>query len=168
MYKVLGLEVWRGRNILEWSNVFGHLMWRAESWEKTLMLEKIEGRRRRGWHHHLDGHEFEQAPGAGDGQGSLACCSPWGHKESDMTEWLNWTERLLVLTGEPEILKLQSLEQGPETSITSKISCNTGAASWGSHTWGTNPLGQGSANYTQGPNLVCPLFFFFFSFSVFI
>ena len=47
-----------------------------------------------GWHHRLDGHEFEQAPGVGDGQGSLACCSPWGDKESDMTEWLNWTELL--------------------------------------------------------------------------
>ena len=42
-----------------------------------------------GWHHQLDGHEFEQAPGAGDGQGGLACCSPWGHKESDTTERLN-------------------------------------------------------------------------------
>ena len=39
-----------------------------------------------GWHHQLDGHEFEHAPGVGDGQGSLLCCSPWGHKESDMTE----------------------------------------------------------------------------------
>ena len=39
-----------------------------------------------GWHHRLHGHEFEQAPGVGDGQGSLVCCSPWGHKESDMTE----------------------------------------------------------------------------------
>ena len=45
-----------------------------------------------GWHHWFDGHEFEQAPGAGDGQGSLACCSPWGRKEWDMTEGLNWTE----------------------------------------------------------------------------
>ena len=43
-----------------------------------------------GWHHWLNGHEFEQAPGVGDGQGSLACCSPWDHKESDMTEKLNW------------------------------------------------------------------------------
>ena len=43
-----------------------------------------------GWHR-LDGHEFEKTPGAGDGQGSLPCCSPWGHKESDTTEWLNWT-----------------------------------------------------------------------------
>ena len=42
-----------------------------------------------GWHHQLNGHEFEQAPGAGEGQRSLACCSPWGHRELDMTEWLN-------------------------------------------------------------------------------
>ena len=39
-----------------------------------------------GWHHQLDAHEFEQALGVGDEQGSLVCCSPWGHKESDMTE----------------------------------------------------------------------------------
>ena len=39
-----------------------------------------------GWHHQLNGHEFEQAPRVGDGQGSLACCRPWGHKESDTTE----------------------------------------------------------------------------------
>ena len=43
-----------------------------------------------GWHHWLNGHEFEQALGVGDGQGSLACCSPWGRKESDTTELLNW------------------------------------------------------------------------------
>ena len=50
-----------------------------------------------GWHHQLDRHEFEQAPGVGDGQGSLACCSPCGHKELDMTEWqteLNWPVHL--------------------------------------------------------------------------
>ena len=41
------------------------------------------------WHHQLNGHEFAQAPGDGEGQGSLGCCSPWGCKESDMTEWLN-------------------------------------------------------------------------------
>ena len=45
-----------------------------------------------GWHHRLNGHEFEQAPWVSDGQGSLVCCSPWGHKESDMTEQLNWTQ----------------------------------------------------------------------------
>ena len=45
-----------------------------------------------GWHHRLDGHESEQTPGVGDGQGGLACCSLWGRRESDMTERLNWTE----------------------------------------------------------------------------
>ena len=77
---------------------FGHLMRRADSLEKTLMLGKIEGRKRSGWvtedemvgwHHELNGHEFEQTPGASEGQGSLACCSPWGCKESDTTEELN-------------------------------------------------------------------------------
>ena len=62
---------------------FGHLMQRTDSLEKTLMLGKIEGRRRRddrgkmaGWHHQLSGHEFEQTPGVGVGQGDLACNSP--------------------------------------------------------------------------------------------
>ena len=45
-----------------------------------------------GWHRWLNGHEFEQAPGVGDGQGSLECCSPWGCKESDTAERLNWTQ----------------------------------------------------------------------------
>ena len=44
------------------------------------------------WHYWLDGREFDQAPGVGDGQESLECCSPWGWKETDTTEWLNWTE----------------------------------------------------------------------------
>ena len=43
-----------------------------------------------GWYHWLDGHEFGYTPGVDDGQGGLACCCSWGHKESDMTEWLNW------------------------------------------------------------------------------
>ena len=74
---------------------FGHLMQRADSLEKTLMLGRFEGRSRRGqqdemfgWHHQLNGHEFEQALKAGDGQGSLACCSPRGRKESDPTKQL--------------------------------------------------------------------------------
>ena len=77
----------------------GHLMWRVDSLEKTLMLGGIEGRRRRGWqdemagwHHRIDGREFEWTLGVGDGQGGLACCSPWDHKESDTTDRLNWTE----------------------------------------------------------------------------
>ena len=44
-----------------------------------------------GWHHQLNGHEFEQAPGVGNGQGSLVCCSPWDHKELETTELLNLT-----------------------------------------------------------------------------
>ena len=51
-----------------------------------------------GWHHRLDGPEFEWTPGVGDGQGGLACCNSWGRKESDTTEQLNWTEVLIFLT----------------------------------------------------------------------
>ena len=75
---------------------FGHLMQRTDSVEKTLMLEKIEGGRRKGqqrmrWLHGITDSvdEFEQASGDDVGQGSLACCSPWGHKELGTTERLN-------------------------------------------------------------------------------
>ena len=77
-----------------------HLVQRANSLEKTLMLGKIEGRRSGqqdgmvGWHHRLNGLEFEQAVGNGEGQRSLACCSPRGRKESDMTEQLNNSNHL--------------------------------------------------------------------------
>ena len=79
---------------------FGYLMRRVDSLEKTQMLGGIAGRWRRGWqrmrlagwHHGLDGCEFEWTLGVGDGQGDLACCNPWGHKQLDTTEWLNWTE----------------------------------------------------------------------------
>ena len=59
--------------------------WRQE--EKGMTEDEMVG-----WHHRLDGHEFEWTSGVGDGQGGLACCDSWGCKESDMTEWLNWTE----------------------------------------------------------------------------
>ena len=49
-----------------------------------------------GWHHRLNGHEFEQAPGVGDGQGNLVCCSPWGCKESGSTEQLNCTQQMFI------------------------------------------------------------------------
>ena len=75
---------------------FGHLGQKANSLEKALMLGKDWKQEERGmtddqmvgWHHQLNGHEFEQAPGDGEGEGSLACCSPWGLKELDMTECL--------------------------------------------------------------------------------
>ena len=61
--------------------------WRRE--EKGMTEDEMVGR-----HHWFNGHECEQAPGVGDGQGSLACCSLWGSKELDTTEWLNWNEHL--------------------------------------------------------------------------
>ena len=83
---------------------FGHLRRRADSLGKTLMLGKIEGRRRWewqddvvGWYHWLNGHGFGWTLGVGDGQGGLACCSSWVLKESDTTEWLDWTELLLLI-----------------------------------------------------------------------
>ena len=80
---------------------FGHLMRRADSLEKTLMLGKIEGERRRGWQsmRRLDGITDSMDMSLGGLQelvmdkGDLACCSSWGHKESDTSEWLNLTER---------------------------------------------------------------------------
>ena len=75
---------------------FGHLMQRADSFEKTLMLGGIGGRRKKGrqdemagGHHQLNGHGFGWTSGIGDGQGGLACCDSWGCKESDMTERLD-------------------------------------------------------------------------------
>ena len=91
---------------------FGHLMKRADSLEKNLLLGKIEGGRRRdsrGWDgwmvSPIDGHEFEQAPGDDEGQGSLACCSPWGHKELDTVEQLNWTELTLSTCRSSSLVK---------------------------------------------------------------
>ena len=75
---------------------FGHLIRRADSFENTLILGKIEGRGRRGlrdemvgWHHQHNGHGFGCTLGVGDGQGGLVCCGSWGCKESDTTEQLN-------------------------------------------------------------------------------
>ena len=83
---------------------FGHLMQRTSSLEKNPDARKDWGQEKgtiedemAGWLHWLNGHEFEQALGVADGQGSLACCSPWGHKESETTEWLNWTDGVYMV-----------------------------------------------------------------------
>ena len=80
---------------------FGHLIQRADSFEKT-DAGKDWGQEEKGttedkmagWHHRLDGHGFGWTRGVSDGQGGLECCDSWGHKESDMTEQLNWTDRV--------------------------------------------------------------------------
>ena len=72
-------------------------MQRIDSLEKTLMLGGIWGQEEKGmtedemagWHHQLDGHEYESTPGTGDGQGGLACCDSWGRQGSDTNERLN-------------------------------------------------------------------------------
>ena len=83
---------------------FGHLMRRVDSLEKTLMLGKdpsswwwqeekgMKEDEMAGWHHRLDAHEFGWTLGVGDGQGDLACCDSWGHKELDMTELNHFKE----------------------------------------------------------------------------
>ena len=70
--------------------------WRRE--EKGMTEDEMVG-----WHHWLNGYEFEQAPGVGDGQRTLACCSPWGRKESDTTEQLNWVKMTRFLIFHPSI-----------------------------------------------------------------
>jgi len=97
---------------------FVHLMWRTDigkdpdagkDWrqeDKGMIEDEMVG-----WHHWLDGQEFELAPGVGDRQGSLVCCSPWGHKESDMTEWLNWTESVDSAFIRGEIILVSSLKE---------------------------------------------------------
>ena len=72
------------KNWFIWKDPDAGKDWRQEE-KRTTDDEMV------GWHHWLYGREYEQAPGAGDGQGGLAWCSPCGHKELDTTEWLNWT-----------------------------------------------------------------------------
>ena len=83
---------------------FGQLMWRVDSLEKT-DAGRDWGQDEKGttedemagWHHWLDGRESEWTPGVGDGQGGVACCDSWHHKDLDMTERLNWTEHTCIL-----------------------------------------------------------------------
>ena len=102
---------------------FGYLIWRTDSigkdpdagkdWrqEKGMIEDEMVG-----WHHQLDRHEFEQAPGVGDKQGSLVCCSPWGGKESDTTDWLNWTA-LMCLGGQSDFITQDSFSSGFPTKF---------------------------------------------------
>ena len=69
--------------------------------EKGMTEDEIAG-----WHHWLDGHEFEWTLGVGDGQGGLACCDSWGHKESEMTEQQNWTECIYIESRKTVLMNL--------------------------------------------------------------
>ena len=80
------------KNWLIWEDPDAGKDWRQEE-KGTIEDEMVE------WHHWLNGHEFEQAPGVGDGQGSLVCYTPWGSKELDTTEPLNWTDFCLGGSG---------------------------------------------------------------------
>ena len=82
---------WSSNILATWCKEPTHVK-RPWCWERLKAGGEGDDRGWDGWHHWLDGHEFEQAPGVGDGQGGLACCSPWGCKELDTTEQLNWTE----------------------------------------------------------------------------
>ena len=83
---------------------FGHLMRRVDSLEKDFDAGRDWGQKEKGttedemagWHHQLDGREFEWTLGVGDGQGGLVCCDSWGHKESDTTERLHWTSQSMI------------------------------------------------------------------------
>ena len=87
-----------GKNWLTGKDPVARNDWRRE--EKGMTEDKMVG-----WHHWLNGHEFEQGLGVGDEQGGLACCSLWDHKELDTTEQLNWTE-----LETPTLLKQKSSE----------------------------------------------------------
>ena len=87
---------WKGLMLKLKLQYFGHMLWRSDSLEKILMLGKIEGRRRRGqlrmrWLEGIIDSMDMSLSKLWERQGSLACCSPWSHKESDMTEWLKCT-----------------------------------------------------------------------------
>ena len=119
---------------------FGHLMRRIDSLEKTLMLGGIGVRRKRGWqrkvagwHHWLNGRESEWTPGDFDGLGGLAWCDSWGHKESDMTEWLNWTELNILKPRDNECLFLMAmfiLNYANVLCIYPKLCLQVGSAFW--------------------------------------
>ena len=88
-----GCWSWSSNTLVAWWEELTH-------WKRPWFWERLKaggegddrGCEMVGWHHWLNEHEFEQALGDGEGQGGLACCSSWSVKESDTTEWLNWTE----------------------------------------------------------------------------
>ena len=107
----------RGTDAVAEGLIFGYLMWRADSLEKDSDAGEDYGQEEKwvtedevaGWHHQLNGYEFEQALGDSEGQGSLACCRPWGGEEWDTTEWPNNNERPGLIRS-PHPVRLGSLQ----------------------------------------------------------
>ena len=97
-------------DVKNWLNGKNPVAWKDWRQEETGILEdEIVG-----WHHRLDGHVFEHNPGVGDGQGSLVCCCPWGHTDSDMTELLNWSELMQAPILWPSDVKSWFIGKDPE------------------------------------------------------
>ena len=96
--KLHTLATWY-EELLIWKDPDTGKDWRQE--EKGMTEYEMAG-----WHNWLDGHEFEQAPGVDDGQRSLACRSPWGHKESDTAEQMNWTELIKFKSDSLKVIQL--------------------------------------------------------------
>ena len=91
---------WNSNTLATWCEELAHWK-RSWCWERLKAAGERDDSGWDGWvASRLNGHEFEQAPGVGDGQGSLACSGPWSHKESDTTEQLNWTELMLNVSKE--------------------------------------------------------------------
>ena len=100
--RIDAFELWCWRRLKNWligKDPNAGKDWRQE--EKGLAEDEMVG-----WYHWLDGHEFEQAPGVDDGQRSLACRSPWGHKESDTAEQMNWTELIKFKSDSLKVIQL--------------------------------------------------------------
>ena len=88
---------WNSNTLATWCEEVTHLK-RPWCWERLRAGGEGDDRDEMvGWHHQLNGHGFGWTLGVGDGQGGLACCSPWGHKESDTTERLNWSSKFLFI-----------------------------------------------------------------------
>ena len=144
---------------------FGHLMRRANSLENTLILEKIESRRKRGWqrmrwldervewHHQLNGHEFEQTLGDGEGQGCLACCIPWGCKETQLSNWTTTTICCKIATLEWGQDKVVSVGWREPLFLHTKVPTHPFAKP---STTGLNPTRQ-EAHFCSSVQRACPI-----------
>ena len=124
--------------------------WRQD--EKGIIEDEMVG-----WHHRLNGHESEQAPGVGDGQGNLACCSPRGHKELDMTEQRNWrpTKMLNVIEWRMQIETVMSHYYKTSIKKTNNIKFLARIQnSWNFHSLGAVILQNGTTSVENRPLLI--------------